>query len=759
MSLIKKVFITVSLIATIALVVLLYFGLTFMRYGVSEATTTQQLQVARETMRAIDEALYGNYQQIGVLGKDDALVASLARPADTKLQATASEKMKEMADGTGGWEKLQIIHTNGTTVASTDSIDVGKTFPRDYAANAAMLDGAQKGKIVYSDVFADPATKQPTLLFAAPVYDDEKVNPVITGTIVGRISWDTVLQVLQNDRDDIVELYNAKGIELGDSEAANADEILSDHASDNQVVRKALSHIQGSQTAPSADGDYEALISYVPEEGYKDFRGNGWVLTIETPTAEAFALADSLGRMLPFIFAGVMGVAITLVMLVLNRIVVRHVKALTVTTQNIAAGDLTQRAHIKAKDEFGQLGIAFNRMADKLQELYRGLEAKVAEKTAQLGQRVQESETARARDEAILAGMGEGLIALDADGKVSLVNVRAAELFGVPRDKLFGRSLEETLAELHNAIDEPLAHDERPEIIAHNDRESISDDYVYRMPDGTKLSINVNATPIFTNNEVVGVVVIARDVTKAKEVDRMKTEFISLASHQLRTPLSAIRWFDEMLLSGDAGPLTDEQREFAQNINESTERMIQLVGSLLNISRIESGRIIVDPKPTDLKDLVGGIINDLHAKIEEKQQTLTISVHDELPKINLDPRLIGQVYLNLLTNAIKYTPKGGEISVFVSRNGEEIVSQVTDTGMGIPKAQQSRLFQKFFRADNAVKVETDGTGLGLYLVKAIIESSGGRIWYESVENKGTTFWFSLPMSGMRARAGEVTLDS
>jgi len=414
---------------------------------------------------------------------------------------------------------------------------------------------------------------------------------------------------------------------------------------------------------------------------------------------------------------------------------------LKTAARRIANGDFSETTPITSNDEVGQLASTFNQMAARLRDSYRRLAVE------------------KQRDEAILVSMGEGLIAVDENAEVVLMNPVAASMLELGDAlNMIGKKFQDQWTLYDNAKAKiPAEQTPLATVLASGER--VNDVFGFHAKDSKQVLFNINAAPIVLEGKIVGAIAILRDVTKEKEVDRMKTEFISLASHQLRTPLSAIRWFSEMLVAGDAGKLNPEQLEFSNNIADSTERMIALVNALLNISRMESGRIMVDPKPTDLKELVAGIVNDLKAKTEERQQTLIISVHDDLPKISLDPRLIGQVYLNLLTNAIKYTPKGGEVSVFVSKKGDEIVSQVTDNGYGIPKEQQSRLFEKFFRASNAVKVETDGTGLGLYLIKAIIESSGGRIWFESEEGKGSTFWFSIPLSGMKARAGEVTLES
>jgi PAS domain S-box-containing protein len=373
--------------------------------------------------------------------------------------------------------------------------------------------------------------------------------------------------------------------------------------------------------------------------------------------------------------------------------------------------------------------------------------------------RTEEMEEKRAKDVALLGCLGEGIVVTDRNGKVEMINKQAEIMVGWKNEEVVGKKWFE-VAPLEDEKGNMIPAEKRATqkvLVTGKPVASSSNYYVRR--DGSRFSVGTTAAPVVVNGKTVGVIAVFRDITREREIDRAKTEFVSLASHQLRTPLSAIKWYTEMLQSGDAGNLNPEQMDFVHCLYQSNERMIELVNSLLNISRIESGRIKIDPVPTDLGELVGQVIKELHPKIEEKKINLVVSVHPELPKIKIDPKLVRQVYLNLLTNAIKYTPVNGEISVFISRKDKEIVSQVTDNGCGIPKSDFGRMFERFFRAENAQRTDADGTGLGLYLVKAIIDSSKGKIWFASEENKGATFWFSLPVAGTPAKKGEVTIDS
>ena len=279
--------------------------------------------------------------------------------------------------------------------------------------------------------------------------------------------------------------------------------------------------------------------------------------------------------------------------------------------------------------------------------------------------------------------------------------------------------------------------------------------------DGTPYQALSSISPIMNKHGVLEFFIgIERDITKEKEIDSAKTEFVSLASHQLRTPLSAINWYTEMLLSEDAGAITDMQREYLGEVSRGSRRMVELVNALLNVSRIELGTFAVQPEPTDVVELARDVINELKSKILEKKLHIEEAYVENLPKMMVDPKLTRIVFQNLLTNAVKYTPEEGKISISIAMSADETMFTiaVSDTGYGIPKEDQSRIFTKLFRASNIREKETDGTGLGLYIIKSIVEHSGGTVTFESEEGKGTTFTLTLPVSGMRPQEGNKQIE-
>lgn len=269
-----------------------------------------------------------------------------------------------------------------------------------------------------------------------------------------------------------------------------------------------------------------------------------------------------------------------------------------------------------------------------------------------------------------------------------------------------------------------------------------------------------------------GCVVVIEDVShRYDELNRIKTEFVSMASHQLRTPLTAVRWYLEELLDEQLGTFNKTQREYIDQALDSTNSMISLVRNLLNIARLEAGRVTVDPKLTDIIKVVQTIIGD-HSPLA-RAKNCSIEFHRpkaHLPKIKVDPALMTQVVANLLSNAIKYGavgPGANAVHVYIEQKNDEVLISVVDSGVGIPREAQHRIFEKFFRADNVFKLEAEGTGLGLYIAKLIVEASGGRIWFESpprsfpaVDRKkkaGTVFVIALPIRGSRAKKGERAL--
>lgn len=243
-----------------------------------------------------------------------------------------------------------------------------------------------------------------------------------------------------------------------------------------------------------------------------------------------------------------------------------------------------------------------------------------------------------------------------------------------------------------------------------------------------------------------------------KMLDLAKDEFVSIASHQLRTPLTALKGFTGMLIDGDAGPVSEKQLEYLGEIKNANDRMISLINALLNVSRVDLGVFIVEPEPVNLQKVAESVLSELDAKIKEKKLQVEMTFEKNLPVINADLKIIRMVFQNLLSNAEKYTPPDGNISFDIKKDGPNVLISVTDSGYGIPENVQSKIFTKLFRADNARVKDPDGTGLGLYIIKATIEKTGGKIWFKSKENLGSTFYVTIPLAGMKKKEGSRRLE-
>lgn len=261
--------------------------------------------------------------------------------------------------------------------------------------------------------------------------------------------------------------------------------------------------------------------------------------------------------------------------------------------------------------------------------------------------------------------------------------------------------------------------------------------------------------------KVTGGALIFHDITHIMEVDRMKTEFVSLASHQLRTPLTSINWYIEMLQAGDAGDLNDKQKEFLSEVYKGSKRMVQLVNDLLNVSRLETGRLKIEPVPTDLIAFIQGIRKEVEPQVVDAGYHVTLEFPEKkVSEVNIDKILLRQVIINLLTNAIRYSANGknGQVHLSLAVGPQAYTITVKDNGIGIPKDAQDHIFEKFFRADNARTVVSDGNGLGLYLAKQIMDASGGTIGFTSDSGQDTTFYVTIPLTGMKSKQGEKGLE-
>ncbi len=372
----------------------------------------------------------------------------------------------------------------------------------------------------------------------------------------------------------------------------------------------------------------------------------------------------------------------------------------------------------------------------------------------------------------VLNELPVGVLILQApDGAVATVNRAAADIIG------WEPSADASIAALYAACrpvregGTPLPEEEWPfaQTLRTGKPAQSASVFIQRTPD-ERLNLFIASTPLYEGGRMDTVLVIIQDRTREYVANRAKTDFVSIASHQLHTPLNAIRWMAETLLDGHAGALKPKQAQLMRQIDQSNLRMISLVTSLLNVSRLETGTIAVKPAAADLRAAVREALRVLQADILAKHLRVAVDVDRAPAAYVADEGLLQILLQNLLSNAVKYTPDGGSVAVRVgvSKPGETVAGRtlqepwlllvVADTGCGIPRAAQDRIYTKMFRADNARAQSTQGTGLGLYTVKTAAAMVGGDTWFASRLNHGSTFAVALPPRGMRPRKGSQTLE-
>ncbi len=778
--------ISLKISLTVALVILIFGCLTlWATYNFSVSQYSQEkkseaVMMVNHGAKFLKE-IFGQSQRTVLSISKDSLVVDLI-----KNKKNVDEAIVQLNNYNSDniYSAIYVMGNDGIVLASTDSM----FMKQDYSFREYFI-RAKEGEL-FTDVNLGVTSKKLGYYFSAPIENEKqeivgvavlKMNPQIIEDSLKDILDKPMTDLMVTDKYGVVitsdkseRIYQS----LGNLSPNELNQIVLEkkyegvdikglqYESVMNFVRNKSVGIKTIDEYDKEDKDLETLV-------ISPILNTNFYLIGEISMSDVITQSANLAKMIALMIGLAVLASIAFVVLLSARML-KPVGLLTKMAREISNGKFNQVNPIKGRDELAVLSTSMIRMAYELGEKYNDLEKLVDERTAKMESQnetlekskvailnilddINQAKTELEKFKLAVSEASDHVVITDEEGIILYANKALEKITGFTSEEVIGKkagSKELWGGQMNDDFYKQLWKTIKI------DKKVFSGEVNNKRKNGEKYIALASISPILgQDNEVLFFVAIERDITHEKEVDRMKTDFISLASHQLRTPLAAMKWFAEMLLAGDAGKLSDEQKEFVNSINESNNRMIVLVNSLLNISRIESGRIVVDPKSTDLRELVEMELKEIDKQIKDKKQEVVLSVDKNLPKINIDPKLITEVYKNLLTNANKYTQNGGQIKIDISLNGGEIISKISDNGLGIPKEAIDKVFGRFYRAPNVIKLETEGTGLGLYLAKAIVESSGGKIWLESIEGKGSTFWFSLPLSGIKKKIGEVTINS
>ncbi|MEI8060829.1 MAG: ATP-binding protein [Candidatus Berkelbacteria bacterium] len=693
-------------------------------------------------------------------------------------QATNSEifnevqkKLINIKSNSLDFQEVFLIDSTGKEVASSSLESIGQ----DKSSDEIFIQGIKNTHI--KDVYYSDVSKEHSMAISVPVTDSGKTFGVIAARVDIHKFFAGLVDSGKSEAVDRIFVMNSSGYLISQLAEYDNGEILKTKL-DADPPKACLAEIAKNKSSylPQIIVG-KSIVNTTVIASYLPIKETNWCVIVAEKESTALASTNSEIQLFILLLLGSV-VIFYIVGYYFSTRITKPIEELKFSAEKIAAGDLSQNVIINSNDEIGQLSQSFDAMIKAVIASRAEVDRKVEEQTHEITEKSafmedqqkavlniledvedEKDKVGHEKDkiDAILHSIGDGVFVVDKDLNIIVFNSVAAKLSGYSVEESMGKKYSDVLK--FSFEDTGKVNDEfMSKAMTTGEVQEMANHTQITQKAGEKIAVADSAAPLKDRDgSIIGCVVVFRDVTHEREIDKAKTEFVSLASHQLRTPLSSVNWFAEMLLAGDAGKLTKQQTEFVEKIYAGNQRMVDLVNSLLNVSRIELGTFSVEPEPTDVVEISKSVIEELTPQIKTKKLKIKEN-YEKIPKFSADPKLVRIVLQNLLSNAVKYTPDGGSVESNISLKDKNILINVKDSGYGIPKDQQDKIFSKLFRADNVREKDTEGTGLGLYIVKSIVDNSGGKISFDSAENKGTTFHVALPLSGMKAKEGDKRIE-
>ena len=735
----------VLLFLLVSFIPLLIVAFLAREFGVIALEKTIGENLSRLAQEKLDQADYNIFTPLNAIrgeinGLRETVTSAMRRPNDDAIRRQLTNKLKQLEDLAGPRSEIVITNSRGEVIQASNPRFHRRKINADWWKRA-YNEGL--GHEFVDDLQYDADMKIHVLPVAFPILgvNGARVVGILRAIITLPNFSDAVGATQEQDgtnqglEADLMTKHGRVITSSSEDEYTFREHIeMTDAAMEAIISAKIEDQFAGYERESGIDIQGEKKVygwartqRWRREPWTADQNFTDWTVLVSQPESVAFYEMNLLTEKI-LTFTLISCVIVIPIAWMVSRRIVKPIVRIAQASRAIAKGDFDHQVSVTSRNEVGVLAQEFNSMRDDLKHAIEQITKEEKKMTA------------------IVNSLDEGLILVDGNHRVLhinpaaeyLLNVRAdqvgEELTLIVQDLTLARALKETKGKtsLNETVNSEVTLDHEGEIS----------------------TLRIVASPFLDEaGAVLGTVYVFDDITREKEIDQMKSDFVSLVSHELRTPMTSIIGFVSLILEGKTGPINDKQRRSLVRVQHQAERLAALINDLLDISRIEAGRIQMKREEMSISEIAKQSIEEISPQADAKSIELRLFAPDSLPNTIGDQERIGQVFTNLIGNAIKFSPEKGKIAVRISVNGtlpgksdSAIHVEVIDTGEGVPFEERERVFNRFHQLGNINTRQEGGTGLGLSIVKSIVESHGGTVWVDGgYEGRGSNFQFTLPV--------------